>query len=653
MARHREWTERFLSDPPVSFTLDGKAFTGIPASWAPSAKTRRIDAAITERTFAGQDPVSGIAIRIECVEYADFPVTEWTAWFTNTGRAPSPLLSDVQALDALFDGTSPLLWSCNGDFYSGEGYAVQESALGPGETRVFSPSGGRPCDHAFPYFRIVFKGCGLSLAIGWPAQWSASFKGADGSVRVTAGQAKTQLRLMSGETIRTPRITIMSWTGDSVRAANLWRQWYRAHLLPRSGGRPLGPLVSASGTDEGEEFTAATEANQARFMERWIERGVRFDVWWIDAGWYPCFNTEEKQRRWTMTGTWKPDPERFPRGLGPVSKSAARHGARLLVWFEPERVRPGTALAVEHPDWLLGRAGSPNSLLNLGNPECRRWLTEHICRLVRENGISIYRQDFNFEPLEHWRTNEPEDRQGINENLHVQGYLQYWDDLLARNPGLWIDSCASGGRRNDLETLRRSVPLHYTDFGYGDHPVKLSFHHVLFEWIPYFKETTLSWDRSGKARYNSDLDSFAFHCGLGPMIAPAIDIARDDYDFELARRMLVLWRKAAELMIEGDYYPLTPIHRSPDRWVARQFDCPGAGSGFVQAIRLPACPQQALSVQMKAVRDGTTYSFDNPETGEHREMAARDLARAGFTFSLPPRAGALWLYRAIEAAAPG
>ena len=68
-----------------------------------------------------------------------------------------------------------------------------------------------------------------------------------------------------------------------------------------------------------------------------------------------------------------------------------------------------------------------------------------------------------------WIRNEAEDRIGAIENLHVQGYLKFWDELILRNPGLWIDSCASGGRRNDLETMRRAVPLHYTDMGYGEH----------------------------------------------------------------------------------------------------------------------------------------------------------------------------------------
>ena len=66
----------------------------------------------------------------------------------------------------------------------------------------------------------------------------------------------------------------------------------------------------------------------------------------------------------------------------------------------------------------------------------------------------------------------------------MQGHLDFWDTLLERHRWLLIDSCASGGRRNDLETMRRSVPLHYTDFGYGLHPVKLDFQQTMYEWLP-------------------------------------------------------------------------------------------------------------------------------------------------------------------------
>lgn len=643
----RAWTARFLSgaaDLPVSFVFDGNPITGIPAAWRPTSSRRRIDANMSETVHEGGEAASGLTLRVECTEYLDYPVVEWVARFTNTGRGPTPIISDILALDARFEGAAPVLHYSNGDFCSAEGYAALETPLGAGQSLTFAPSGGRPCDRAFTYCRLVSPNGGVSLAIGWPAQWSATFAGLAGGVHVKAGQEKTRLRLMPGETIRTPRITVMFWTGDARRGANLWRRWYRAHVLPRSNGRPLGPRLAAHGTDEGSEFTAATEDNQRRYIEKWAARGLPFDVWWIDAGWYPCYD-KDHQRQWPITGTWTPDPERFPNGLKPVSDCAARHGADLLIWFEPERVRPGTQLDCDHPEWLLKVEDKDNRLLNLGNPDARRWLTNHVCRLIQENGIRIYRQDHNFEPLRYWRENEPPDRQGINENLHVQGYLQFWDDLLARNPGLWIDSCASGGRRNDLETMRRSVPLHYTDFGYGNHPVKLSFHHVLFEWLPYFKEVTLSWDLEGQAKHDHREDSFSYHCGLGPMIMPCLDIRRDDYDYDLIRKMLGIWRRAAELMLNGDYYPLTPIHRTPEKWVARQFDCPEEGRGFIQAIRLPACLDEMLVVHPQALRADTVYLLENPETGERRERAGRALREDGFTFALPRRQGAVWFYQ--------
>ena len=49
----------------------------------------------------------------------------------------------------------------------------------------------------------------------------------------------------------------------------------------------------------------------------------------------------------------------------------------LIVWFEPERVTPGTFLYTNNPAWLLGRDGE-QKLLNLGNPEARQWLTDHV-----------------------------------------------------------------------------------------------------------------------------------------------------------------------------------------------------------------------------------------------------------------------------------
>ena len=655
MLKSREWTSNFISGPaalPISFTYDEKAITGLPEDWRPSSTRRRIDANISETVFEGNDAATGLNVKVECLVYHDFPVVEWIAWFTNNGRETTPIIRDILAIDGSFSGASPVVYHCNGDYRSDECYEPVETPLNTGETLEFAPVGGRPCDHAFPYYRVMFEGCGLTMAIGWPGQWSVDFRRTAEGIHIRSGQEKTNLCLQPGETIRTPRITLLSWTGDSTRAVNLWRRWYLTHILPRPKGQPLRPLLACSGTDEGKEFTDATEENQLKYIEKTRQHGLQLDVWWIDAGWYPCYVEELGKRTWSRTvGTWVPDPERFPNGFKAISDAAARSGADLLLWFEPERVYKGTRIDTEHPEWLLRREGNDDRLLNLALPECRQWLTDHVCRLIRENGIKIYRQDFNFvddagtEPLQFWRENEDPDRQGMNENLHAQGYLQYYDDLLERNPGLWIDSCAGGGRRNDFETLRRSVPLHITDHAYGDHPVKLAYHRTLFEWMPYFRSSSRAFDVHGENRYDYDVDSYAFHCGMAAMLHPSLDIRRDDYDYALANRMINIWRRASESILYGDYYPLTPFHRSPNGWVARQFDRPERGSGFIQGFRFPESPDEKFTIHPKEISSDATYAFENPESGENTEISGEDLSREGFTFTLPKRGAAIWFYQ--------
>ncbi|HEY6498051.1 MAG TPA: glycoside hydrolase family 36 protein [Streptosporangiaceae bacterium] len=667
--RIRAWTDHLLDEAgqlPVSFHYDGTPVRGIPPEWSPTARLRVAGPAALEKVYEGRDPDTGLGIRVEVVRYQDFPVVEWTAWLTNHSAEPTPIVQDLLALDADFAGDRPTVQHSNGDFYSGDGYAWVATPLDRRTPLELAPSGGRPCDRAFPYFRLAFAGPaggGLTLAVGWPGQWATRFSSGVDGVTIQAGQEQTSLRLRPGETIRTPRITLMGWDGNPDRAVNLWRRWYREHVMPRPAGSRLRPLLSAAGTDEGEEFTGATEANQLEYQRRFAAQGVQFDAWWLDAGWYPCRNAEGA-RRWTITGTWQADPERFPDGLAPVGQGAAALGARFLLWFEPERVAPGTELWEQHPDWVLKRPGAPHDdesaapparsgLLDLSNDECRIWLTELVSGLITEYGVGVYRQDFNFPPLEFWRMNDTDDRQGATENLHVQGYLAFWDALLDRHPGLLIDSCASGGRRNDLETMRRSVPLHYTDYGYGEHAVKLDFHRTMYEWLLYFRESTQSWDLAEAQNAGLDAaenDSFAFHCALAPMLTPSYDIKSPVSNLGPIHQMIGIWRRAAELVVEGDYYPLSPAGRSGHDWVAAQFNRPpdlagrGAPDGFIQAIRLAHCDQPALKVVPRGLRMDATYLLENPETGQQREVKGASLAQDGLVFDLPPRSGSIWFY---------
>ena len=127
-------------------------------------------------------------------------------------------------------------------------------------------------------------------------------------------------------------------------------------------------------------------------------------------------------------------PEAISRAAcGRSATTRTAKGVKTIVWFEPERVHADTWLTKNHPEWVLGGAGG--GLLNLGNPQARQWLTDHVDKLLTDEGIDLYRQDFNMDPLGHWRGADPPDRQGITEIRHVEGYLAYWDELLKRHPG--------------------------------------------------------------------------------------------------------------------------------------------------------------------------------------------------------------------------
>ncbi len=626
-------------DVPLRFCLGGEPFRGVPGA---GISREPSDANLVRRTFRGK--AGGLLVTAMQWEYRDYPVVEWTAEFENTGGEPSGILSDI-LLGGEIAGDFSAFVHGNGDTCRDDGYEWFRDDLKDGG-KTIAPDDGTSCHGAFPYMKLVFADYTVRAAVGWPATWKAEAERTENGVRFEAGQLRCHFRVMPGEKLRTPRLTFMISAGDEARSRNLWRRWYIDHILPRENGKPLAPALCLHywGCEGKPEHTAATEENQLRAIERYRENGLIPDIWWIDAGWYKC------DYNWPRTGTWKPDPDRFPNGLGPVGRACDEIGARFLLWFEPERVTPGTELAGEHPDWLLptGREGDGNCLLDLGNEACRAWLTERVDSIIKEGHIRVYRQDFNFSPRPCWERAESEDRIGALENRHVQGYLAYWDALIDRNPGLWIDSCASGGRRNDLETMRRAVPLHYTDVGYGDIPVKQKQYREMFEWIPYFRSHNMAWDREFVEKTLgqewTDNDDFTFETAMAPAVTYMTWWDADDEQFARTKRAEKIWRRAARIMLDGDYEPLTECRKSAGDWYAMRFETDT--EGFVQIMRNREAEGETFTVPFDGY-EGKKLAFET-ENGDRFTLDGETLRRDGLTVSLPKRAGTVIFYRIAE-----
>ena len=623
---------------PFTFMYGDRRINGVPEDFTPVVSSEIVDGDIICTTVNGRS-AEGLEIKVEYREYKDCPVTEWIAYITNTGDCDTPVLSDIKITEGTFAGTNPVLMHGNGDTCNTEGYEYYYDKVE--QDILLYPEGGNPCKDALPYMRLIFDEYSVNIAVGWPAQWEAKISPADNGVAFYAKQQRTHTYLKPGETIRTPRMTYMAYKGDESRGRNMWRRWYFKYIIPKKDGKVLPPkmVLHTWRVFGGEEWCNATEANQIEAIDTYLEKGLKPDIWWIDAGWYPC------DGHWGTTGNWRLNKENWPDTMMPVAEKCRANGIQFLLWFEPERIRMNTDFKNDLGDWVLdAKDRDGNNLLDLGNKDCCDWLINHIDNIIKENGVDIYRQDFNFAPLYTWIQYETADRLGFMENQHVQGYLRYWDALIERNPGILLDSCASGGRRNDLETMRRSVPFHYTDIGYGNHPVKQKQHREMFEWIPYFRAHTLSWDVDGKYVdwHDTPVDRFAYHCAMAPAVTSTIQYNDSDELFEVGRTMEPVWRRAAELMLSGDYYPLTECRKSAGDYYAMQFDDPESKKGFIQVIRNTACEIESFTVMPFAVAEDT-YKFENMETGEKFTLSGKDFAK-GYTVNIPKRSGQIWFY---------
>jgi alpha-galactosidase len=297
------------------------------------------------------------------------------------------------------------------------------------------------------------------------------------------------------------------------------------------------------------------------------------------------------------------------------------------VWFEPERVRPGSWLYENHPEWLLGREGD-SKLLYLGNPEALKWLTDHTDRLLTEQGIDLYRQDFNFDPLSIWRANDTEDRQGITEIRHVTGYLAYWDELQRRHPNMLIDSCASGGRRNDLETLRRAVPLWRSDYGYDEPTGMQDITYGAALWIPF----------SGTGIRSTA--PYSFRSVMVPALSAGPDPRSRNVDFGMLRRLIAQWRQVAPYYY-GDYYPLTPYSTDDTAWVAWQFDRPETAGGMVQAFRRPASPIEEARFKLRGLDAQAQYAVSNLDAPGQVRFTGQELIEKGLPVAIQDQPGAV------------
>ena len=259
---------------------------------------------------------------------------------------------------------------------------------------------------------------------------------------------------------------------------------------------------------------------------------------------------------------------------------------------------------------------------NLANEEAFDFYCEYLLNSMKENGVTVYRQDFNFAPLKYWQKADEEfygGRTGICENRYVTNLYRYLDYLTENIDGLIIDNCASGGKRLDLEMSYRSIAFWRSDYN-------CSFHPDLFEATQSHTYGVSFWlPITGSALYM--IDEYSSRSDIMPLML---------MDFFSHQNPEFSYNDEQRSMMGEKYYPIDFGSFDKDKMHAMQFSSDDALSGTALIYKRAEVTETEYTVKLNGLIPSQTYGIydiDAPETVH--SLTGEELMRDGITIDLP------------------
>ena len=658
MATYEEYQSftQDLANLPVSFLYGTERQTGLSGFKEVGRSTVTDEKKqTTEVVLLHSD--NKLQVTVVSSYYPAYNAYEWTVYFKNTGACNTSVLSCVTAAELNIAGSNPVLKGINGD---GDGWYEPYEHEVTFIPRIIVSKDGRSTDNNFPYFNLETDSGGTMIAIGWPGTWTASFTyDHKGTTHFTgSGTNGFCSYLKPGETVRTPLMAFLKYfERDEDKATQLWRNWYIDCNMPSEtsdSAEPMQPQscfhLSTDSPNPSSDGSVGFEHSSWRAsFDKLLAENVHFDYQWYDAGWYYDEFGASIWSEWSRTGTLTLDKNKWPEGTFlEMSETLKANGTKTLLWFEPERI------GVKDFDvfcknfyydksWKIG-----TNISNLGNPDCLDWTFNKIKTVLDETGVDLYREDFNTNPAENWHKADLAEglfRSGITENKYVQGHLALWDRIIAycaeTGRSTIIDSCASGGRRNDLETMRRAVPFLRSDADRYTPETRLSVTTTFMKWIPCNGTNML-------APFGADTAATKYLSRVSflPINAYAGAWSRDSaFNFDTLRTALGEWDRIKQYYYD-DFYVLTPFYSHSDNtgWTAWMFFNAQDDAGVLQVFRQAANGESTKNICLRGVDEDTLYNLNDIDGLNSFGTVSGAQLKQGITINFPNPASAAVIF---------
>ena len=570
---------------------------------------------------------SGVTVKMHKNEYSKYDAVEWVLYFENSSGRDSGIFSDILDCDTLLpfemperkapgympkDGDACVI-TMNGmvdgslywenDKKSASEYGLNYEYLDKTPVKRFENIGGRSSNGMMPFFDITANNEGYIAAIGWTGSWKAEFEICSDGIMMKTGLKETGFYLKPGEKIRTSSVLIMKYD-DKEDKYNKFRKLIKSHFSHKSCTAACRESLMAF-----ELWGGLTSDEMKKRINELAKYDIKFEDIWIDAGWYgDCLNCDEAFSGdwWEKTGDWGINKRVHPDSLKEVSECAKKAGMKLMLWFEPERAVAGTKNTIEHPEWFLSLPDSNGKILNYGNDDARKYVCRMLEGYIKDLDLSCYRQDFNTELDEYFRYNDEENRRGITEIKHIMGMYEVWDSILEKFPELLIDNCSSGGRRIDIETLKRSIPFFRSDYqcNFNENSEVLQTHNSNIScYLPYNGCTC-------KTKSDTYAIRSSYSSSWGGAFYNAIFQSMSEEDFAWAKRITDEYRSIRGYF-SMDFYNHGSDCFDSSSWAIWQYHDPDTDSGIVMAFRRCNSPFDTVRVRLKGLPKEERYTYIN------------------------------------------
>ena len=608
---------------------------------------------------------NNLAIIREVIYYEEFNAVEWILCLKKKKKKKTGTVTELWDCDVhipfkpdeplkegfrAYDPAFKVIYAFGG-INSPEDFTPKEKFLLNGEYMVLGSEGGRSSSPLMPYIELLQGQEGIIASVGWSGEWRAVINRMSDAV-LQIGIPNLEFYLNPGEAIRTCRIVLMAYENGSINGHNQFRRFLKKYYsIIGNNGRPeKGPLA-----------LSMWGGINSRKLEDRIRKVKKYNLGveyiWIDAGWYgnsllPC--PDEHSGDWgTHAGSWNINTLYHPDKLIDVARTIKKAGMKFILWCEPERAVQGSTWVKEHPEWFIESSDEGwkgTFLLNLGNTEALKAAVNLVDELITKLDLDCYRQDFNMEPITFWENNDPEERKGITQIKHIMGLYQFWDTLLEKHPRLFIDNCASGGRRLDIELMKRSVPLWESDYtciwNFDEEDVQSHISGAMW-WMVYTGTgtgITIGDVYRFRSCYASSLVSARWSYDFLNM--EENDKARKEYDW--ARKQFDEYKRVREYFSE-DYYPITKPSLCKDSWSILQFDRPKQEDGIILAFRRSQSCMSVANPQLYAVLEDKMYELEDFDTGEKTICSGMDLKEGNWELKIQnKRESRILIYKKIK-----